>query len=55
MNNYLKYADTAVLGAIIDIAIDNNANRKLLHISKKCKKKDNPELLFYNAKKIHCR
>ncbi len=52
MNHYLKYADTAVLGAIIDIAIENNADRKLLNISRKCRKKENPELLFYSAKKI---
>ena len=52
MNHYLKYADTAVLGALIDIAIKNNADRKLLNISKKCKKNKKPELLFYNAKKI---
>lgn len=42
----LDKADTAVLGAALEIAIDNGANHNLHTVLKKCSRKNKPEILF---------
>jgi len=44
----LPEADIAVLGAVLSIAIKNNADKKLNNIIKKCKPKPEPEILFHS-------
>jgi hypothetical protein len=42
----LDKADTAILGAVFDIAIEHGANPNLRTITKKCHRKVHPEVLF---------
>jgi hypothetical protein len=51
MMHFLKTADEAVLGALLEIAVKNGADKKLLHIVKKCTPKTAVELLFPRMKK----
>jgi hypothetical protein len=51
MMHFLKTADEAVLGAILEIAVKNGADKKLLHIVKKCRPKEAAEILFPRMKK----
>lgn len=39
-------ADTAILGAALDIAIENSGNHNLRTLINKCKKNEHPEVLF---------
>lgn len=51
MMHFLQTADVSVLGAILEIAVINGGDKKLLNIVKKCKPKEVPELLFPRMKK----
>jgi hypothetical protein len=51
MMHFLKIADNAALGAIMELAVKNGADKKLLHIVHKCKPKETAEILFPRMKK----
>jgi hypothetical protein len=51
MMHFLQIADTCVLGGILEIAVKNGGDKKLMNIVKKCNPKKVPELLFPQMKK----
>jgi hypothetical protein len=51
MMHFLPTSDSSILGGILEIAVKNGGDRKLLHIVKRCKSKEVPELLFPRMKK----
>lgn len=46
LRHFINTADTAVLGAVFEIAIKNGADPRLKTIIKYCKPNNNPEVLF---------
>jgi hypothetical protein len=48
----LDEADTAVLGAALDIAMENGANPNLHTVTKRCKRKPRPEVLFTGMEEV---
>jgi len=51
MMHFLHVADVSVLGAILEIAVKNGGDKKLMNIVKKCKPREFPEILFPRMKK----
>lgn len=51
MMHFLKTSEKAVLGAILEIAVNNGADKKLIHIVQKCSPRDPADLLFIRMKK----
>lgn len=49
--NMLNEADTSVLGAVLSIALQNGADKKLNTVIHHCKKRKKPEILFHTMKK----
>jgi hypothetical protein len=51
MMHFLQTSDASVLGGILEIAVKNGGDKKLLNIVKKCNPREVPELLFPRMKK----
>jgi hypothetical protein len=51
MMHFINEADDAVLGAVLEMAVKNGADKKLLHIVEKCKPHKPLEVLFKRMRK----
>ncbi|NLD99058.1 MAG: helix-turn-helix transcriptional regulator [Fibrobacter sp.] len=49
---FLNTADTAVLGAVLDLAIENGADPNFIVVISKCKPYQKPELFFKNIENV---